>query len=212
MRQAPSSLRVFQLAGITSPAGNSLRSLSARKLPDGALAMVGTALYYLDKNSVASPNDSDVVAALGGGNWLAFIAAEGITPPSVIGQVYAASSDGEGGVIAGWRSPEPIVTHASDVTSLTLTAEHINKRHRFTAATPVTVTIPASVTFADPGYTFVNFTQAGAGQVEIVGAVGVTINKPASTTRKTSEQFAMVSLSFVAVDEWDLIGLLEAAA
>jgi hypothetical protein len=201
----PSSLRVFQLAGVTSPAGDSLRSLSTRKLPDGALAMVGATLYYLDKNSGASPNDSDVVAALNGGNWIAFSSAGGVTAPSEVGQVYSSISDGEGGAVGSWLTPDEIVTHGSNVTSLTLSAEHLGKRHRFTAATLVTVTIPTNDDFAARVSSYAHFTQAGTGQIEVAGEV--TINTPES--RKTLKQFATISVCKVATNEWDLIGLLE---
>lgn len=71
------------------------------------------------------------------------------------------------------------------------------------------VTVPTNAAVAFPIGTQVTIIQVGDGQVEIAGDIGVTINT--AETNKTAKKFAAVTLIKVDVDEWDLMGLLEAA-
>ena len=83
---------------------------------------------------------------------------------------------------------------------------------RFTSGSAITATVPlnSSVAFAI-GET-INGIQAGSGQISIVGAGGVTINKPTDYNAKTRAQGAPFCLVKVAADVWDLIGDMELTA
>ena len=54
--------------------------------------------------------------------------------------------------------------------------------------------------------------QVGAGKVEVVGASGVTIYRPAAFNAKSMQQHAAMVLAKVAANTWRLGGTLEAAA
>lgn len=80
---------------------------------------------------------------------------------------------------------------------------------RFTNGSAVSCKVPSN---ADVNFGVghqINIVQAGAGQVTIAGAVGVTIN--AAEKLKTRKQGSLVTLVKVGTDEWDLIGDTEAA-
>lgn len=101
---------------------------------------------------------------------------------------------------------QDIVTDATAARTLGL--GDIGAWLRFTSTS--TVTVPDNATVAFQIGTTLNGVQAGTGQVTLVGAGGVTINKPVSYTLKTREQGSAFSLIKVATDAWDLVGDLEA--
>jgi hypothetical protein len=80
---------------------------------------------------------------------------------------------------------------------------------RTTNAAGCSVTVPPNSSVAFPVDTLIAGEQASAGQVTFIQGVGVTINKPPSRNRKTSEQFSCWSLKKVGTDEWTLCGDLE---
>lgn len=77
------------------------------------------------------------------------------------------------------------------------------------AATGKTITVPANATTAFPIGTQIPIQQAGAGQVTIAAAVGVTINSP--ETLKLRKQFSRAWLVKTGTNVWDLEGDLEPA-
>lgn len=80
---------------------------------------------------------------------------------------------------------------------------------RFTSESAVTVTVPLNSSVAFLVGETINGIQASTGQVAIVGAGGVTINKPTDYNAKTRAQGAPWCLIKVAADVWDLIGDME---
>ena len=80
---------------------------------------------------------------------------------------------------------------------------------RFTVANTLTVPTNASVAFVIGEV--LNGIQAGSGQVAISAESGVTINKPSGYNAKTRAQGSAFCLVKVAVNEWDLVGDLEAS-
>jgi len=78
---------------------------------------------------------------------------------------------------------------------------------RLTASTPVQFTIPAESAVNFPIGSVLLIGQAGIGQVEIVGAVGVTVNSPESFFIR--KQHGKVSAIKVGTNEWDLEGNLQ---
>jgi hypothetical protein len=101
----------------------------------------------------------------------------------------------------------PIETPNSDAsTAINLTtAVLLGNRLRCTAATAVSVTIPAD-TSGYPVGSVVNITQVGAGQVTLV-ASGSTLNTP--ETLKTRTQYSTISIYKVSASVWDVTGDLE---
>ena len=73
------------------------------------------------------------------------------------------------------------------------------------SSSAVTVTVPLDSEVAFPVGTLVNVYRAGAGEVDIVGAVGVTVRNVGSI----SEQFGEVSLRKRDVNEWVLVGQVD---
>lgn len=92
----------------------------------------------------------------------------------------------------------------SDATYILL-EEDKNKILHFTNATGVTVTVPTSLTLNNR----YEGKQMGAGQVTFVSDTGVTINKSATDTNKTADQYSVFGLDCTDTDEYVLFGKLE---
>ena len=90
--------------------------------------------------------------------------------------------------------------------SRTLGAADINAHLLCTAASAVTITVPANAAVAIPIGAGLDLEQSGAGQVSIVAAGGVTINKPADRTAATRSQFSVLRLRKVGTDSWTISG------
>jgi hypothetical protein len=84
----------------------------------------------------------------------------------------------------------------------------VNSYKRCTNATACLVTLPTNASVAFPIDTELTFRQAAAGQVEIVGAGGVTINGVTGFDNKSAVQGAVITVKKVATNTWDLLGLL----
>lgn len=109
---------------------------------------------------------------------------------------------------AGVRTFSPrtqINTQSGPAYTLALTDE--NKIVRCTAAT--TITVPANATTPFRVGATIMVRQAGAGQVTLSAADGVTLNT--SETLNTRKQHATIALTKVATDEWDVTGERESA-
>lgn len=74
-----------------------------------------------------------------------------------------------------------------------------------------TVTVPANATTAFPVGTQILVEQSSAGALTIAAAGGVTLNKLASKTLVAAGQFAMVRLTKIAANVWNVSGDLTAA-
>lgn len=100
----------------------------------------------------------------------------------------------------------PLSTQVASETSAarTLSLSDANSIVRCTSASAVTVTVPASSSVAFAVGTTILVRQAGAGQVTLVPASGVTLNT--STTLKTRKQHATIALTKIGADEWDVAG------
>jgi hypothetical protein len=81
---------------------------------------------------------------------------------------------------------------------------------RNTDAGGADITIPTQATQSWLDNTEIMIEQAGAGQVRILNAVGVTINRPSDTNNRTRVQYSVVALKRVASDTWTLFGDLAA--
>lgn len=110
---------------------------------------------------------------------------------------------------------ETRVVTTSD-TAIEISGDDCNTHYRCTAATPVTITLLLN----DDGLGFPNSfplgysisaIQLGAGVVSIVGAIGVTINKPASSLASAYEQGSSIGAIYAGNNSWDLTGDLGAA-
>ena len=87
----------------------------------------------------------------------------------------------------------------------TLALSDAGKAVEITSATPVDLTVPTAATVAFPVGTVVEVCQLGAGQVSIVGAVGVAVESRGSLS-DLAGQYAVASLRKRAADVWVLVG------
>ena len=96
-------------------------------------------------------------------------------------------------------------------TSYTLVLGDAGKMIECANAGAITVTVPTNASVAFPVSSVVHVAQAGAGQVTIAAAAGVTIRKHASLNARSFGQEAVLSLAKTATDTWRLFGHLELA-
>jgi hypothetical protein len=94
-------------------------------------------------------------------------------------------------------------------TSYTLVLDDALKYIRMNNASASTLTVPPNSSVAIAVGSTCHVRQVGAGQVTLVAGSGVTINTP--ETLKLRKAGAIVSLTKVATDEWDVYGDLEGA-
>ena len=78
---------------------------------------------------------------------------------------------------------------------------------RFT--NPCTINLPSNAETALPIGVEFHFRQAGAGDLAITASSGVIVNVPAGLLASTDRQGATVTVKKVALDAWDVFGLLE---
>lgn len=109
-----------------------------------------------------------------------------------------------------WKAAREAHISEQATTAYTLTAADAGRYIRMDHADPNTVTIPADATLAFPTGTQIHIRQAGAGQTSVEGATGVTLNTAETLNLRT--QHSTATLVKVGVDEWDLMGDLEASA
>lgn len=95
--------------------------------------------------------------------------------------------------------PEVEVTAAA-----TLGFAHANKWIKANKATGFALTIPANATTAFKIGTVIQIYQAGAGQVTISAAGGVTLRQP--NGNKTAQQYSACAIRKVGTDEWVALG------
>jgi len=94
-------------------------------------------------------------------------------------------------------------------TSYTLVLADALKYIRMNNASASTLTVPPNADVAIAVGSTCHVRQVGAGQVTLVAGTGVTINTP--ETLKLRKAGAIISLTKVATNEWDVYGDLEAA-
>lgn len=87
-------------------------------------------------------------------------------------------------------------------TGITLLATDIGKYIRTTAATAVTVTVPSGLSI--PNYSEFVFEQAGAGQITLSPAAGVTINTSSSLT--SAAQYSVIGIKQVSANIYTAFG------
>lgn len=110
-----------------------------------------------------------------------------------------------------WRrvnGPKVPVNDAS--TAYTFVAADVDFYRRFTAATAVAATIPTNASVPFPIGTEIELIQAGAGQVTITAAAGVTFGP--GTLYGTSGVGASIRAKKIATDTWDITGSLASGA
>lgn len=90
----------------------------------------------------------------------------------------------------------------------TLVLSDLSSYIRVNNSIDVTITVPVEASVAFPIGTEIIFEQTGLGAVEVVGAIGVTINCAATHTPITNGQWAVAQIKKVATDEWTIFGNL----
>ncbi|WP_247455372.1 hypothetical protein [Bradyrhizobium sp. 174] len=116
---------------------------------------------------------------------------------------FAPSSKTEGAIPVediGLYAGAKIVTVVGTAVTLDNDSHHARILD-FTSAAAVTVTVPNSLR---PDF-FCGISQGGAGQVQVVAGVGVTLNEP-SNQLKTSAQYVMLSLIAFSRNAFRLFG------
>lgn len=97
----------------------------------------------------------------------------------------------------------------SQSASYTLVLGDASKLILMTSGSAQTVTIPTNASVAFPTGTKIDIVQTGAGQCDIAGASGVTLNSEGSK-KKVNAQYQVVSIVKTATDTWLLMGALKA--
>lgn len=105
--------------------------------------------------------------------------------------------------VAQPAAPIPITTQAG--ASYTLALTDLGTEVDMTAATATTVTIPPNSSVAFPINASIIIRQYGAGQVTIANGAGVTL-RAAGGALKTAAQYAALTLTKKATDEWFIDG------
>jgi hypothetical protein len=129
----------------------------------------------------------------------------------VLGDVHLLKNDdylwSTRGVLLGFPlGPFEVPDDISD-TTINVGGVHVGRRNRCTAATAVTINLAAEST--QPIGSFVNFTQAGDGQLTFVAGAGVTTLTP--ETLKSRKKGSTISAYRVSATHWDITGDLELA-
>lgn len=126
-----------------------------------------------------------------------------------VGKVLTVNGAGTGFTLENPAAAPTTIEIREETADYTLVLGDASHYVRIESAVPENLTVPANATVAFPIGTVVQVRQAGAGQVTIVAAGGVTINT--SETLVLRGQHSTAALVKVGVDEWDLTGDLEAA-
>jgi len=104
---------------------------------------------------------------------------------------------------------ETIPLNAQTGTTYTLAAGDAGELVTLANASAITLTVPTNASVAFAIGTQITITQAGAGQVTIAGAVGVTVNAADSAT-KLRTQWSAATLIKTNTNSWILIGDISA--
>ena len=113
------------------------------------------------------------------------------------GLIFGVNGDSQGWITPPVNAPEKVVT-----ANTTLALPDRGHVVAFDSTDNLTLTVPTNADVAFPVGTLVNVYRAGTGEVDIVGAVGVTVRNVGSI----SEQFGEVSLRKRDTNEWVLVG------
>lgn len=98
-----------------------------------------------------------------------------------------------------------VIINAQTGTTYTLAAGDAAEMVSLSNAASITLTVPSNASVAFPTGTQVILYQAGAGQVTVAAAAGVTIRSQGSKLKLTG-QYAVASLIKIGTDEWILAG------
>lgn len=104
---------------------------------------------------------------------------------------------------------ETIPLNAQTGTTYTLAAGDAGELVTLANASAITLTVPTNASVAFAIGTQITITQAGAGQVTVAGAVGVTVNAADSAT-KLRTQWSAATLIKTNTNSWILIGDISA--
>jgi hypothetical protein len=171
----------------------------------------------LEKGTNTQLRDAIISIATGGGSS---VAASGVSIDDAAGYfsgllnveeaLQALGEFMQSGTFAAARSRREVLqlTGAAHL----LVAGHYERIIEISHGSACTYTVRADADVAFPIGGTITIFQAGGGQVEIVQAAGVTVQKGASFTRKTLEQHSSVVLVKVAANTWRMGGIMEAAA
>lgn len=110
-----------------------------------------------------------------------------------------------------WRFINDTVDFILKTTNYTITQDDINKTISATCTSPntITITIPANSTTPFAVGNKIEIVREGTGEVDIAGAVGVTINSKFSN-KKIAAQFSGAVITKTDTNTWLLIGDLTA--
>lgn len=122
-------------------------------------------------------------------------------PTGSVGPTGPQGITGPTGAQGDWSTAQVVVTESSSFTVELLDAGKILKCDSGAA---MTATIPTEATAAFQDGQKIDFIQYGAGQLTVVGAVGVTVR--ATPTNKLRARYSVASAVKIGTNEWVLVG------
>jgi hypothetical protein len=183
---------------------------------DELVAVITHAGMTLDQNVHTQLRDAIIAIATGGG---AAVTAAGVSIADVgayfVGTNVEVALQEVGalltsGTYAASRVRRSVIALAGAAHQTE--SAHFEQVLEISHGSAATYTVRADADIASPIGTSITIFQAGGGQVEIVQAGGVIVEKGASFVRKTMEQHASVVLVKVAANKWRIGGMLAVPA
>jgi len=167
-------------------------AVSAPTVTDDSAAGYQRGSIWIDHFAEEVYVATDVAA--GAAVWQRWIRLSDFTPVAVVG--LGDSGTGAGAARSDHVHPAIATIETESGTARNMAAADAGKVIRCTAATTVTITVPAALT---PGVT-VEYVQEGAGQVQVVGS-GVTLRLGATFNPYTAEQWSSLVVTVLDTDE-----------
>ena len=143
-----------------------------------------------------------------GGVWPAGVSLVG--PQGATGATGSAGAAGANGADGDDGAPLAGVSQQTG-TSYTFVLGDANTLVECSNASAIALTVPPNASVGYPVGTTLNWAQGGAGQVTLTPGAGVTLQKAASLTLRTTEQHAVATAVKVGTNTWRVFGDLEAA-
>ena len=143
-----------------------------------------------------------------GGVWPAGVSLIG--PQGATGATGSAGAAGANGADGADGAPLAGVSQQTG-TIYTFVLGDANTLVECSNASAIALTVPPNASVGYPVGTTLNWAQGGAGQVTLTPGAGVTLQKAASLTLRTTEQHAVASAVKVGTNTWRVFGDLEAA-
>jgi hypothetical protein len=155
--------------------------------------------------------DANKIYARDNGAWVEYAPWAGVIAWNVAAAKFIRFDGTSWGDLAGGAGATALTVNAqTDNYTLTI-SDMVATYMAMTKATAIQLTIPPHSSVAAVNGSAVTGAQGGAGQLEIVAGVGVTLLLPPGRTAKLSGQNASFSLVQSAEDVWRLSGDLEAS-